>query len=160
MKRVLPLLLVLALGAPAALSASGCSLYQAYVQRQAIQQAQFSFKSAALMGVDLSGANLQITLELANPTEVPIVLDRLDYTLFINDQRAVAGFTTQQVRVPAQDVRPVTFTTHVRYADVGNQLRGILSRGVASYRLAGVGHFDTPVGTIDYPIELFNNQTR
>lgn len=156
MIRALMLLLVLALATP---SVAGCSLYQAYVQRQAIQQAQFSFKSATLMGVDLSGANLMITLELANPTDVPIVLDRLDYTLYVNDQRAVSGYTTEQVRVPPRDVRPLSFATHLRYADVGHQLRTILQRGVVSYRLAGVGHFDTPVGTIDYPIELFANKT-
>lgn len=155
MKRLLMLLLVLGLAAP---TLTGCSVYQAYVQRQAIQQAQFSFRSAMLTGVDLSGANLRITLELANPTETAIVLDRLDYTLYVNDQRAVSGYTTEQVRVPPGEARPLAFSTHLRYADVGNQLRHILQSGLVSYRLSGVGHFDTPIGTIDYPLELFKHE--
>ena len=69
----------------------------------------------------------------------------------------IGGFTQQKVTVPAQDVRPIAFTTHVRYADVGAQLRGIVSTGIRSYRLDGVGHFDTPFGTIDYPIQLIGS---
>lgn len=137
---------------------AGCSVYQAYAQRQAIEQAKFSLKSVAFTGVDLSGANVEVTLELANPTEIPIVLDRLDYTLFVNDQRAVSGFTRDRVNVPAGDVRPITFATHLRFADIGNQLNAIRQRGVASYRLEGIGHFDTPVGTIDYPVKLFERR--
>ena len=53
------------------------------------------------------------------------------------------------------EARPLAFSTHLRYADVGNQLRHILQSGLVSYRLAGVGHFDTPFGTIDYPVKLF-----
>lgn len=135
-----------------------CSIYQAYAQRQAIQQAKFNFKSVLLEGVDLAGANLRVTLELENPTDTALVLDRLDYTVFINNQRAVSGFTDTKTTVPARDVRPVSFRTHVRYADVGNQLRGFLAnRNLPAVRLEGIGHFDTPVGTIDYPINLFQS---
>ena len=151
MRYMLPLLLALTLTAPAV---SGCSAYQAFVQRQAIQQAEFSLKGVTLTGLDLAGANFDVVLELANPTDTPIVLDRLDYTLFVNDARLISGFTAQKVSVPAQDVRPIHFSTHVRYADVGARLRQILSQGVRSYRLEGVGHFDTPFGTIDYPVNL------
>ena len=137
----------------------GCSVYQAYAQRQAIQQAKFSFKSVTLEGVDLAGANLLIVLELENPTDTPLVLDRLDYTLFINDQRAVSGFSDTKATVPPRDVRPIRFRTHVRYADVGAQLRGFLAqKTMPQVRLEGVGHFDTPFGTIDYPVRLFQAQ--
>lgn len=151
MRRLL-VLLALLFTLPAA---SGCSAYQAYVQRQAIERAQFHLKAVTLTGLDLAGANFDVVLELENPTDTVIVLDRLDYTLFINDQRVIGGFTREKLSVPARDVRPIRFNTHVRYADVGTQLRGILSTGVRSYRLEGVGHFDTPFGTIDYPVKLF-----
>lgn len=140
-------------------SVTGCSVFQAFSQRQAIQQAKFNLKSVSLAGVDLAGANLVIDLELENPSDTVIVLDRLDYTLYINDQRAVSGFSDTKTTVPARDVRPVSFRTHVRYADVGAQLRGFMSqKSLPAVRLEGVGHFDTPIGTIDYPVKLFQGQ--
>ena len=82
-----------------------------------------------------------------------------DYTLYINDQRAVSGFSDTKTTVPARDVRPVSFRTHVRYADVGAQLRGFMSqKTIPAVRLEGIGHFDTPIGTIDYPVKLFQGQ--
>jgi LEA14-like dessication related protein len=149
--RKLTLLLALLFVTPAL---PGCSAYQAYVQRQAIQQARFNLKAVTLSGLDFAGANFEVVLELENPTDTPIVLDRLDYTLFVNDARLIAGFTDQTITVPARDLRPIRFATHVRYADVGAQLRQVLAVGVKSYRLEGVGHFDTPFGTIDYPVRL------
>lgn len=134
--------------------AGGCALYHAYAQRQAIQQARFHLKSISVGGLDLSGANLLLTLELENPTTTAIVLDRLDYTLFVNDRRIVAGFTDRRATVPPGEVRPVTFDTYVRYADLGEQARTVLRQGLSSWRLEGVGHFDTPVGTVDYPVRL------
>jgi LEA14-like dessication related protein len=147
-------MLLIALVAAAAPAIDGCSAFQAIAQRQAIEQARFHLKSVTLTGLDLAGANFAVVLELENPTGTPIVLDRLDYTLFVNDARVVSGFTAQKVTVPPQDVRPLTFESHVRYADVGAQLRGVLTSGVRTSRLEGIGHFDTPVGTIDYPVHL------
>jgi LEA14-like dessication related protein len=149
--RIFYLLLALLLTTP---TLTGCSAYQAYVQRQAIQQARFHLKAATLTGLDLAGANFEVVLELENPTDTPIVLDRLDYTLFVNDTRLISGFTADKLTVPPKDVRPIRLSTHVRYADVGAQLRQVLSVGVKSYRLEGVGHFDTPFGTVDYPVKL------
>jgi LEA14-like dessication related protein len=149
--RLFALLLTLFFALP---SLSGCSAYQAYVQRQAIQQAQFHLKAVSLSGLDLAGANFNVVLELENPTDTPIVLDRLDYTVFVNELRVLSGFTEEKITVPPHDVRPIAFSSHVRYADVGSQLRTILSQGVRTYRLDGVGHFDTPFGTIDYPVKL------
>jgi LEA14-like dessication related protein len=151
MIRAFLLVLALLVAAP---SLGGCSAYQAYVQRQAIQQARFNLKAVSLGGLDLAGANFSVVLELENPTDTPIVLDRLDYVLFVNDMRVLAGFTSEKVTVPAHDIRPIAFASHVRYADVGAQLRQILTQGVRTYRLEGVGHFDTPFGTVDYPVKL------
>lgn len=155
MKRLIAALLLVSL-APAL---PGCSVYQAYAQRQAIQQARFHLKNVAVQGFDLSGANLAVTLEIENPTNTQIVLDRLDYTIFLNEQRMVGGFTDRRITVPASDVRPVTFTTFVRFADVGAQLQRVVTQGITSYRLEGVGHFDTPFGTIDYPVRLLGPES-
>lgn len=133
----------------------GCSLYQAYAQREAIRQAQFHLKSVSLDGLDLTGANVTITLELENPTDTEIALDRIDYTLFVNDLRALSGSTTQPLHVPVHDARPLPIHATLRFRDVSAELRDLFVRGARfTYRLEGTGHFDTPFGPIDYPIQV------
>jgi LEA14-like dessication related protein len=133
----------------------GCSAYQAYAEREAIRQAKFNFKSFSIDGVDLTGANVTITLELDNPTETEIALDRIDYVLFVNDLRAMSGSTTQAVRVPTHDSRALPIHATLRFRDVSQDVRNLLAtRGRFTYRFEGTGHFDTPFGAIDYPISV------
>ena len=133
----------------------GCSLYQAYAQREAIRQAQFHLRSVSLDGVDLTGANITITLDLENPTDTEIALDRIDYVLFVNDLRAISGSTPQGLHVPVHDSRPLPIHATLRFRDVSAEVRNLLARGARfTYRFEGMGHFDTPFGAIDYPIQV------
>lgn len=152
MSKRLALCLALALAVPAL---PGCSLFQAYAQREAIRQAQFHLKSVSLDGIDLMGANVTVTLELENPTDIEIALDRIDYVLFINDLRAFSGSTTEALHVPVHDARPLAIHATLRFRDASAELRGLFMRGARfTYRLEGTGHFDTPFGAIDYPIQV------
>ena len=144
--------LALVVGTP---TLPGCSLFQAYAQRKAIEQAKFSLRNVQLLGLDLMGANLLVTIQLENPTTTDIVLDRLDYVLYVNDLKAFDGQVRDRLTVPAGQTRPLPIQLALAYADIGTQLRGLLAAGqVTSWKLKGAAHFDTPVGTIDYPIEL------
>lgn len=148
------LLLVLALtGAGPALG--GCAAFQAIAQRQAIQEARFHFKGATLAAVTLAGADVALALELENPTRTPIVLDRVDYVLSLNGARLLSGFSDARLTVPPGQVRPLTLQSTLRLADVGSRALELLRDRKAALRLTGTGHFDTPVGTLDYPLDLF-----
>ncbi len=149
-----PLIAVLAL-AVAVPALPGCWASQAYTQRKAIEQARFSLRNVQLLGLDLVGANMLVTVQLENPTETDMVLDRIDYTLFVNGLKAFEGDVKEKLTVPAGQSRPLPIRVTLAYADVGTQIRGLLAtRQVKSWGLKGAAHFDTPVGTIDYPIDL------
>ena len=147
------LLLALALGTLAPLP-SGCALLAAYDQRRAIEQARFALRGVGLESIDLASATFRITLELDNPTTTALELDRLDYTLYVNDTRVVTGATTTHVLVPAGQTRTLPVLATIRFRDVPGPVRGVLLGGKPRYRVAVVGHFDTPFGTIDYPVTL------
>jgi len=133
----------------------GCWAQNAYAQRKAIESAKFSLRNVQLLGLDLVGANLLVTLQLENPTETDIVLDRLEYTLFVNNIKAFDGGVKDRLTVPAKQTKPLGINLSLAYADIGSQLRGIIATGqVKSWKVQGVAHFDTPVGTIDYPINV------
>lgn len=133
----------------------GCWASQAYTQRKAIEQAKFSLRNVQLLGLDLVGANLLVTVQLENPTETDMVLDRIDYTLFVNGLKAFEGDVKEKLTVPGGQSRPLPIRVTLAYADIGTQIRGLLATGqVKSWGLKGAAHFDTPIGTIDYPIDL------
>lgn len=149
-----PLIAALALvvGVP---TLPGCWVSQAYTQRKAIEQARFSLRNVQLLGLDLVGANLLVTVQLENPTETEMVLDRIDYTLFVNDLKAFEGDVKEKTTVPPGQSRPLPIRVTLAYADIGTQIRGLIATGqVRSWGLKGAAHFDTPIGTIDYPIDL------
>lgn len=144
--------LALALSAPAL---PGCWASQAYTQRKAIEQAKFSLRNVQLLGLDLVGANLLVTVQLENPSETDMVLDRIDYTLYVNDLRAFEGDVKEKTTVPAGQSRPLPIRVSLAYADIGTQIRGLIATGqVKTWGLKGTAHFDTPIGTLDYPIDV------
>lgn len=133
----------------------GCWASQAYTQRKAIEQAKFSLRNVQLLGLDLVGANLLVTVQLENPTETTMELDRLDYTLYVNDLKAFDGDVKEKLTVPPGQTRPLPIRVTLAYADIGTQVRGLIATGnVKSWGLKGAAHFDTPVGTIDYPLDI------
>lgn len=134
---------------------SGCAVYQAYVQRTAIRNAEFSIRNVQFLGLDLVGANILLTLQLQNPTDTAIEMDRMAYTLFVNGARAFQGEVTQKILVPPRQGRPLPIRISVVYADLGTQLRQLLlQQRVNSWRMEGTAYFDTPVGTLEYPVRV------
>lgn len=153
MKLLKPLLALTLLAAVPAVE--GCWAKAAIDQRKAIEQATFSLRNVQLLGLDLVGANLLVTLNLENPTETDIVLDRLDYALSVNGMKAFDGDVKEKISVPPGQSRPLPIRVTLAYADLGTQVRGLIATGqVKSWGLKGVAHFDTPIGTIDYPIDV------
>jgi LEA14-like dessication related protein len=145
----------LALAALVSGSLPGCVIWQAYLQRTAIKEAQLSLRSVQLEGLDMLGITLLATLELANPTAGDLTLDQLDWTLLVNDVRAARGSTPVTLTVPAGGSRSLPLRVTLAYGDLSSQGRQlVLARGVRTWRLTGTAHFQTPFGRFDYPIHL------
>jgi LEA14-like dessication related protein len=137
----------------------GCAVYQAYAQRAAIRNAEFSIRNVQFLGVDLMGVNLLITLQLENPTDTPIEMDRMEYTLYVNEAKAFQGEVVQRVKVPSRQGRPLPIRISLAYTDLGNQVRQLLvTQRVNSWRLHGTAFFETPFGTLDYPVRVEQTQ--
>ncbi|MEB3284955.1 MAG: LEA type 2 family protein [Candidatus Sericytochromatia bacterium] len=134
---------------------SGCAMYQAYAQRSAIRDAKFSIRNVQFLGLDLVGANLLLTLQVENPTSSAIEMDRLQYGLWVNGTRAFQGEVSQKLMVPSHQARPLPIHISLVYADLGTQLRQLLiEQRVKSWRVDGTAFFDTPFGSLEYPVRI------
>ncbi|MEB3197272.1 MAG: LEA type 2 family protein [Candidatus Sericytochromatia bacterium] len=140
---------------------TGCAVYQAYVQRRAIEQATFSLVNAQIVGLDLAGAEFAVTLRVHNPGDHAVVLDRLDYSLYANDLKMLQGSTSQTIEVPPGQDRPVFVRVGLAYADMAAPLRQwLLLRKTISWKLEGLAHFETPLGVVDYPVRAVFPRSR
>lgn len=141
------------LAATAAATTPGCALWQAYVQRAAVQEARLALEGVRVEGLDLVGITVAVAVAVENPTDTTMTLDRLEWSLLVNDAAAARGSSQVALSVPPREQRPHTLTVRVAYADLGTQVRQLLlSGGVRAWRLEGTAHLDTPFGSFRYPV--------
>jgi hypothetical protein len=137
---------------------TGCSLWQAYAQREVISRARISLRAVELPSLDLKGASVRVSLNIENPTQTTLVIDRVDYMLFLNEQRALTAFTDTRLTVPAQQARPLVLNANVAFADLGTQARLFWqNRNLKNVRLEGTAYFETPLGVVEYPLRFNGN---
>lgn len=162
--RPIRLALVAAMALPFTLS--GCTgLTDFIAERQAITRAEFSFERVELQHADIplvtpnAKADLRVILKVKNPNSVTARLDRLDYEVYLEGTKVGSGAMTDDFSVPAGASKELPLPVAVPYAGLPEPaLQAILARR-AKIRVTGVSHVSTPLGRIDYPIDLEHTTT-
>ncbi|MBM3269341.1 MAG: LEA type 2 family protein [Candidatus Sericytochromatia bacterium] len=138
----------------------GCGLWTAFAERQAITKAEFSFKSAAVTRVDLPfigpdpRADLDVTLLVKNPNSIAAALDRLDYQVYVSGQQIGAGSLAKDFRVEAGATRDLVLPVSIRYEGLAQPVLDAILRREVALTLKGTSHLATPVGSLDFPVEV------
>jgi len=79
-----------------------CSLIQ---QRVSLANCKFSLKSASLKGVDFSGFDLGIILNVQNPNEIDAVLDRITGTIKLDGYKIADVSNSYKRTIRREEVR-------------------------------------------------------
>lgn len=162
--RPLRLALVAALALPAALA--GCTGLPDFIaERQAITKAEFSFERVELQHMDIpvvtpnAKADMRVILKVKNPNAVTARLDRLNYEVYLEGYQVGTSAMTEDFSVPAGASKELPLQVAVPYAGLPEPaLQAILARR-AQIRVKGVSHVSTPLGRIDYPVDLQHTTT-
>ncbi|MGB9590501.1 MAG: LEA type 2 family protein [Candidatus Hydrothermia bacterium] len=126
-------------------------------QRKALAKCDFSLHAAKLVNADFSGFELEVKLKAKNPNDVDAVLDRLDYTLFMEDVEVAQGVVSQKHTIPEHGEGIITTSLRVKYSTIpkmGDVVMAAVTKKKSKIRMAGTVHFDTPIGTISHDIEV------
>lgn len=110
-----------------------------------------------------SSIDFDLTVGVENPNAVALRLDRLDFSLFVNDARLLDSMTNQRINIPANGSGDVHLRARVGYqnirslwSEVVNVIRGDRGR----YELRGDAYFRTPIGQMKFPVTVYSSDRR
>jgi LEA14-like dessication related protein len=133
-------------------SAAGCAGLRD-LARSAFQTPKLTFRSASVDALDLEGATIGLTFDLANPNGFGLDLARVAWGLDMEGTRVAAGEMPGGLAIAAKATSPVTIPVRVRFRDVP----GIVSllttrRDSVRYKVSGTAGVNTPIGVVDLPL--------
>lgn len=110
------------------------------------------FAGVAVRDASLTGLTLDTRWQLDNPNGVGLSIAALDYAVFVDGRRVVAGAPPLGLQVAARGTTELTFPATVRFLELAPALEAVLSRDTATVRVEGTVGLDTPVGRVGVPL--------
>jgi LEA14-like dessication related protein len=119
----------------------------------AIQRPTLEFREATVQSVDLEGATIGVSFDLANPNGFGVDLARVSWGVDVEETHLADGVLPGGLKVPAYGKAPLTIPVHVRFRDVPGILTLLTSRrDEIHYKVSGSAGVRTPVGVLDLPL--------
>jgi LEA14-like dessication related protein len=131
--------------------AAGC----ASLARQAFQQPFVELRDVRVVGLGLTGGELEVALGVRNPNNYRIDASRLVYRVFVSDTLPIAGGDMDsRATVQAGDSTIIRVPVGFTYAGLSAAARQLMQTGTVNYRVTGdvtvasvVGSFTVPFST-------------
>jgi LEA14-like dessication related protein len=134
--------------------------YQQVRQRQALEDIQISFAGVSIESISLTSVSLNFTLRMTNPSTTNAVLDRTDYTVFINNFSLGSGQNLEQVTIPAGGSVLVPQPFILSNSGAIQGIWNAILAGQVDWRLVGIAYFDLILFTVSVPYEFSGTWTR
>ncbi len=123
-------------------------------ERLALKECTFAFVSVRAYDFRFDRMKLDFTVKAKNPNQVDAVLDRLTYTLYINELDVFSGTTGEQVKIPTGKSTNFATTVTLTYAKIGPALIEAIKLEKAQYELKAQVHIATVLGDLTYPVTI------
>jgi hypothetical protein len=152
MKRTLAMLTVFALGCNTLADLS-------------IQNPRYSLQNVRAypniaLPLSASSIDFDLTLGVDNPNTVGLRLDRVDFSLFVNDSRILDSVSTQRIQIPANGAGNIQLRARADYRSIQNifrELADTIEGNRARYELRGNAYYNTPAGPLRFPVTVHAN---
>ena len=143
------------------LTLSGCSTVADALD---IQNPRYSLRDIRprvdiALPLSASSIDFDFTIGVDNPNRVALRLDKIDFSLFVNDSRIVDSVSQQGIRIPANGVGDVRLRARVGYDSIRslwNEVAGLIQGNRARYEVRGNAYYDTPVGQLRFPVTVYS----
>jgi LEA14-like dessication related protein len=135
----------------AVVAAAGC----ASLGRQAFQPPHVNLRDVRVVGLGVTGGELEVALNVRNPNNYRLDANRLEYRVFLGDSLPLAnGTMDNRATIQAGDSAIVKIPVAFTYAGLGALGRQLLQTGTVSYKVTGAvtvgsvtGNFTVPFST-------------
>jgi LEA14-like dessication related protein len=123
-------------------------------ERLAIKECTFSLVSVTPHDFTFSNLQLDFNIKAENPNPINAVLDKLTYTLYVNDTHVFSGTTGNKITIPANKSKSFSTTITLEYTNIGDALIEVIKLQTATYTIKARAYVSTVIGEISYPVEI------
>jgi len=122
------------------------------IAKQAFREPSVTLRDVRVVGLGVSGGELDVVLGVYNPNNYRLDASRLTYRVFVGDSVGLAGgMLDARTTVQATDSTTVHVPVVFAYSGLGVAARQLLMTGTVNYRVtgdvtvaSGVGNFTVP----------------
>jgi len=141
--------LVFAVAASAALFSGACAL----LGRQSFKNPEVKLKDVRVLGLGLTGGQLNVDLAVYNPNHYRLDATKVHYTVnMAGDSVKIAdGVLDNRFTVDEGKTQTVTIPVSFTYAGLGAAGRSIVGTGGVNYHVIGAVTVGSPVGNFTVP---------
>lgn len=108
-----------------------------------------------------STIDFDMNVEVDNPNNVALRLDRIDFDILVDGQHVVSGVSRDQIRIPARGIGEVPLRARVGYNEVRSLWREVtqaIQGDRARYEVRGRVYYNTPLGRLDFPLTIYRSR--
>lgn len=143
------------------LGLSGCSTVARALN---IENPRYSLRDirprvSVALPLSASSIDFDFTVNVDNPNAVGLRLDRLDFSLFVNESRILDSVSNQRISIPANGNGDVFLRARVGYNSIRSLWREVvdlIQGNRARYELRGNAYYNTPVGQLKFPVTVYS----
>ena len=110
-----------------------------------VKEPNVSLNSVDITGINLSGVNMLVHVDVENPNSITIPLPRIDWEVFINGSSFVKGAISNDKSLTGQQTTTIDLPLSVGYEGLYNTVTSVVSANEAAYDIALAVTFNIPV---------------
>jgi LEA14-like dessication related protein len=115
---------------------------------------ELHYETARLTEVTLDTATLETVWLVDNPNGIDLKLARADCRVFVEDRPVATGAPPPGFVMPAHGKSELVFPAKVKLREVLPTAQAVAGKDFARYRVEGTAGIDTPVGVLDFPLNI------
>lgn len=120
------------------------------LMKKAFQQPIVKVEKVQVEEISFAGADLNITISIDNPNAIGITLNRLEYELFIEDERLIEGIKSDKLQIAARKKSEFTIPVQLHFKGLQDGIYGILNKDKISYEFKSLITINTPITDLTF----------
>ncbi|MDW7731939.1 MAG: LEA type 2 family protein [Methanolobus sp.] len=116
---------------------------------QALKDTNVTFEDLQINEISSEQIDLTITVDIYNPNDVTVELERMDYDIYANDVRIASGSFEEPLEIPPGETVSTSTNIVAPVSTVPSAIVSALMGGEVTWTMEGTMFFNTPNGTIE-----------
>jgi len=123
-------------------------------RRTNLENCEYRLVSTSIKEITLTYLRIAINIDVTNPNRMDVVLDRMRFDVYVNEQHVANGSSNLKLRIPSGSSARISPVVTIDYAQAGAAIISTVKNLGARYKIVGTVYFDTPLGAMNFPVTI------